>query len=417
MKELEKDALPAVRNRYVRIKQIKSNADDSLILIGDRRFSFWQSIMYVLRMVFFEYGWAGLLLTGIALSMGAPFWFDLLNKLVSVRGVGIKPEEKKSATPVPERFEEVVIDGSPVKVYTHDPVEYALFLYRDALEAIPGVMAVNYDYRTNGDGRKTPCIEVSVSPACDVSLIPAAYEVVLNNQTTSVPVTVILSDAAALHFSLNAKHKELGVQNDVNRQADTGWGTVTGIVRNRKTNKNAILSCSHVLRGHYQEVDDDAKRLINDHSGENIASLNYYVQSNILDAAYADLKGDPHADFPLIDRFQEVVKFDAEMETEIIMHGCVSGKQEGKIINHRTHFPFQVNGKFITMVNLVKITRREGDKRRSVSTYGDSGALVTRKHDSMPLAMIIGGTEEFSFAITLKEVFDSLYIEPLKEKI
>jgi hypothetical protein len=33
----------------------------------------------------------GLALTAIAASMGAPFWFDLLNKLVNVRSAGIKP--------------------------------------------------------------------------------------------------------------------------------------------------------------------------------------------------------------------------------------------------------------------------------------------------------------------------------------
>jgi len=40
-----------------------------------------------------------------------------------------------------------------------------------------------------------------------------------------------------------------------------------------------------------------------------------------------------------------------------------------------------------------------------------------KKTDNMPLAMIIGGTDEFSFAISLKEVFESLYIEPLKDKV
>ena len=33
----------------------------------------------------------GLALTAIAASMGAPFWFDLLNKLVNVRSAGIRP--------------------------------------------------------------------------------------------------------------------------------------------------------------------------------------------------------------------------------------------------------------------------------------------------------------------------------------
>ena len=39
----------------------------------------------------------GLLITGIALSLGAPFWFDLLQKFMNLRGAGNKP--KSTATP------------------------------------------------------------------------------------------------------------------------------------------------------------------------------------------------------------------------------------------------------------------------------------------------------------------------------
>jgi hypothetical protein len=38
----------------------------------------------------------GLLITGLAAAQGAPFWFDILKKLVNVRGTGTKPEEKKT---------------------------------------------------------------------------------------------------------------------------------------------------------------------------------------------------------------------------------------------------------------------------------------------------------------------------------
>jgi hypothetical protein len=34
----------------------------------------------------------GCFITGVALSLGAPFWFDLLNKLVNLRSAGKKPE-------------------------------------------------------------------------------------------------------------------------------------------------------------------------------------------------------------------------------------------------------------------------------------------------------------------------------------
>jgi hypothetical protein len=43
----------------------------------------------------------GLLLTGLALSLGAPFWFDLLSKFMNLRGAGTKPARTPAATPAP----------------------------------------------------------------------------------------------------------------------------------------------------------------------------------------------------------------------------------------------------------------------------------------------------------------------------
>lgn len=37
--------------------------------------------------------WIGTLLTTLALSLGAPFWFDILDKIVNVRAVGRNPAE------------------------------------------------------------------------------------------------------------------------------------------------------------------------------------------------------------------------------------------------------------------------------------------------------------------------------------
>lgn len=38
-------------------------------------------------------GWLGLLLTAFAITLGAPFWFDLLNRVVSLRSSGNKPRD------------------------------------------------------------------------------------------------------------------------------------------------------------------------------------------------------------------------------------------------------------------------------------------------------------------------------------
>lgn len=49
----------------------------------------------------------GLLLTALAISLGAPFWFDLLNKVISIRTAGRSPEEKpKSPEGGPKRLAE-----------------------------------------------------------------------------------------------------------------------------------------------------------------------------------------------------------------------------------------------------------------------------------------------------------------------
>jgi hypothetical protein len=52
-----------------------------------------------------NYSWllakfTGLLISILAVSMGAPFWFDVLNKLVNVRLVGQRPEKSAAETPV-----------------------------------------------------------------------------------------------------------------------------------------------------------------------------------------------------------------------------------------------------------------------------------------------------------------------------
>ena len=37
---------------------------------------------------------AGWFATGLALSLGAPFWFDLLSKFMNLRGAGVKPDRR-----------------------------------------------------------------------------------------------------------------------------------------------------------------------------------------------------------------------------------------------------------------------------------------------------------------------------------
>ncbi|MNS26991.1 hypothetical protein D3C72_589270 [compost metagenome] len=53
---------------------------------------FWGKIGCYLKAI------PGYLITALALSLGAPFWYDLLNKLMQLRGAGKKPEETTGAS-------------------------------------------------------------------------------------------------------------------------------------------------------------------------------------------------------------------------------------------------------------------------------------------------------------------------------
>jgi hypothetical protein len=401
-------------------QEVKQTADEAHHVLGlswdsvktDKVYFIFKSWNYNCYRPFnpFRKEFWGLILTGIALSLGAPFWFDLMKKLVAIRGVGVKPEEKKENTRL-SAVKEIIpeINKAEIQYLTSDPVEIALSIHRQTLESIPGVLAVNYDYVVINN-KKNACIEVTVADYCDTSLIPKYYDIEIKTDLYKVPVIIETRQLATFHLAFSPNKPELAVQNKFNANSGNGWGTVTGIVLNSSTKRKSILSCCHVFGG----SNVNGERTIIDFNQKTVGNLIFSIQSNLLDSAYADTDEVTAKNFQWIENFSDVEKIDAEMETEILMNGAVSGVQQGVIINSRMTFPFMIDGEPLTMVNLIKIVKREGNKKSAISTFGDSGALVTKKSNGMPVGLIIGGTDEFSLAIRLKEVFDTLFIEPIK---
>jgi hypothetical protein len=74
------------------------NAKESLSFFLNSRYkvqgeaSIWEKIGYVLTHVSMR-DIIGFLITALAITLGAPFWFDLLNKFVNIRAGGNKPSE------------------------------------------------------------------------------------------------------------------------------------------------------------------------------------------------------------------------------------------------------------------------------------------------------------------------------------
>jgi hypothetical protein len=58
----------------------------------------WQSKVIGAWILQIRFHWLGWLMTAFAISLGAPFWFDMLNKFVVVRST-VKPKEKSGIEP------------------------------------------------------------------------------------------------------------------------------------------------------------------------------------------------------------------------------------------------------------------------------------------------------------------------------
>lgn len=84
---------------YIDDKSLSKAMTDKKDLI---KFSFWDKVSYLFRLLYHHF--FGFLMTAIAISLGAPFWFDMLNKIMKLRTSGKEeinnPDEPAKSTTV-----------------------------------------------------------------------------------------------------------------------------------------------------------------------------------------------------------------------------------------------------------------------------------------------------------------------------
>ena len=90
---------PNADARAARLAQLLESDLDDVPLSGfvdlDLRDFFWRRFTNV-------HAFVGALLTALAISLGAPFWFDVLGGLVNVRMSGAKPDDVAPPAPPPK---------------------------------------------------------------------------------------------------------------------------------------------------------------------------------------------------------------------------------------------------------------------------------------------------------------------------
>lgn len=373
----------------------------------------------------------GILITALALSLGAPFWFGLLNKLLVLKGSGKNPDEEKArqAEEGKDTFKSVTAnlekDQNKHHLSEHvakDPVLYAIALNEQLWKKIPGVIAVNKDYTlttNNGLHAKTPCIEITHSPEADTSSIQSKVDVDFQGAIHHIPIEKRKLGYAKPHFPddvqqhIQPQKPELRVTHADNKDPNKDWGTITGVVKdNSRANTYLLLSCAHVLQGNNTGGALNGSTGVKGDQDIVLGTLKFYLHSAIYDVAWAEVaaayKNKSGDDFKnLFIRPPRMVNSDdADAMLNVKMEGAMSGSQSGKLWSVNAKDIFNFPGGKLPMFNLLKITSIDAQgNRKAISQGGDSGALLKDDNDA-PIGIVIGGNDEFTYAIKLADIFN-----------
>ncbi len=364
----------------------------------------------------------GFIITAFALSMGSKFWFDLLKRLVALRGTGEKPDEhniNKTKTNT-----DVLIQDNGLNLNTSDPAVIALSQNRRKWEAQPGFVAANVRYSTNNVG----FIELIYEEDRDIDKMPKE---VPNPMDTKAP-PIVLKYKTGTKGSFDQDNSSGPREGAVIQSNTTNWGTPSGIAFDMRTNSNVILTCGHVIRNDKSSFIDTAKSkiLYQKSSTENpveIGETTNLVLSSFCDAGIIKVNKNLSVKIEGLTKLNKLrdVTFKDENKTEVSIHTLRKDqnsntplKVKGKILSTGESFGFDDHpSSDIRFYDLFLIGNSSGQNDKPLTFAGDSGALITDDAGNQ-LGVLVGAVkvsgEHFSFGIKMKDIFDILQLEPAK---
>jgi hypothetical protein len=347
----------------------------------------------------------GIVLTALALTLGAQFWFDLLKKLVSIRSSGVKPEESEEKK---RQITQLKLEGE--KVTSKDPVEIAISENRAYWESLPGFIGVNKVIKNSN-----PEIELLYENLPNIS---ESVDIVINNNNNTPifqSIKVNLVQAVKGHFQ-----DSLVIKSGMIRQNSTNiLGTVAGIVRNNRTGQRSLLTCGHVARTDYSNFIDRRKSNISflnsKDEWELIGQVSNLNLSSYVDGALIDITDFTKTEgrYTHIKPYRKLVKSD-ENNLDVKIN-TLSGIKNGKIVridkNHA--FDDKVAGD-IKFFDLIQIESTMDNKSIKLTENGDSGALIT-DNSGEPIGILVGatinGNEHYSYGIKMQDLLEILQAE------
>lgn len=349
--------------------------------------------------------WA-IVITALALSLGAQFWFDLLKKLVALRGAGVKPEEKqKDPTITVQSNQGAINDG--LAINTQDPLKIVIGKNRGYWESLPGFVAMNED-NDNGKRYIKLIFEKNRSP----------YET-SEFEIDHIKIKCVVGEKGTLTGNSDP------IKGAIIQPSTNSWGSPAGIVWNPRTEKYALLTCGHVIRSEHTSFIDLNKAKISistDSNPREIGVARNMVMSGYCDAGIVDLnikleELDRICNMTRINKYRSVSYTEEEVTSVKIL--SLRGQINGKIIRSGEYYSFNDQGiKDVRYLDLLKIgvtdeTQLEpGD---TLTKAGDSGSLIVDAKDDMPIGILVGasrsGGHVYSYGIKIKDIFEILQIQ------
>jgi hypothetical protein len=373
-----------------------------IVITGKEKYDYGQKLTYYFVNTR-DHFW-GLLLTAFALSLGAPFWFNLLSKLVSIRASGPKPDneandpstngngdgnnaDKPNGTSGPS---EVNDDPTP------DPAVQALDELTNILKNENGIVSLSLDIAGH-------TLTIAVKDADSLSYIEKKYTTVY--QTKNDYKIPLIYEIQTPGRSFGAAFSGYGIKNP---NGPNGNGTLGAYLAKEGSNTAYFISCWHVMkenRSWNDAIPDEFKGLIGD-DNKPVGTVLFGALTPTYDAGIAittlpkdsKLNQSANGDHKIQSQHRALTAFDEQTSTNVRI--IARGENNIKLakifrINVNPTLPYG-DGNSYTMHGAFSLINPDNSGCPTIE--GDSGAIVIDDNGA-PVGMIYGGNDKFAYAI------------------
>jgi hypothetical protein len=394
-----------LNTNFVSIHSIDTDTAQRITVKGRRLYDAGEKFGFVMGAIFRDYRLVGFIITGLMLSLGAPFWFDLLKKLVSIRSDGVKPEEKKVKNTDVVITDNTVVRTSPAPAsgmnITGDAADEALKTYHDLIRKIPGVKSVftAMDRETrkkfvqvNVDTGATKDEVLSKFPVLRVGGMPVKHVVMVSG----VPVSNIGEEGTIS-----------------NKSGRNGFGTLGCQLKRTDTGEFHILSCWHVMKGNRDYNNSDDLNIIIDNKNRDCAkrwaggirgAFDYGIASypggstNFND--FLKQKLNITGDGAITTR--EIDRGDIDNMITVKYYDCLAAEvKTGFLFANSAEVTINYFDRDRVIRDVLMITNNE---EKSISRPGNSGSIIFDEKN-VAIAMVISGDKNYTYAVKLSHIF------------